>query len=121
MSSLLSKYAIEPSRIGRVDVSLTTSSGNTRAMTASIVNMLRSVGNADVEGIVSPNSSYASVTSFLRAVNWIESSSWDGRYAMVVVGNHETNVVILVGADAPIILEREFSTQLSHEHIFMKV
>ena len=77
MSSLLSKYAIEPSRIGRVDVS---SSGSSRAITASIMNMLRSAGNAEVEGIVSWNSSYASVTSFVSAVNWIESSSWDGRY-----------------------------------------
>ena len=120
MSSFLSKYAIKPSKIGRVDVSLTTSSGNSRAMTASIVNMLRSAGNADVEGIVSQNSSYASVTSFVRAVDWIESSFWDGRYAMVIVGNHETNVVVLVSADAPIILEREFSIQLSH-NILMKI
>ena len=121
VSSLLSKYAIEPSSIGRVDVSLTTSSGSARAITASIVDMLQSAGNAHVEGIVSPNSSYASVTSFVSAVDWIESSSWDGRYAMVIVGNYKTNVAVLIGADAPIILERKFSTQLSLEIIFMKI
>ena len=114
--SLLSKYAIEPSRIGRVDVS---SSGSSRAIISSIMNRFRSAGNEDVEGIISPSSSYASVTSFVNAVNWIESSSWDGRYAMVVVGHCETNVVVLIGADAPVILEREFSTQLSHGNILI--
>ena len=121
MSSLLSKYAIEPSRIGRVDVSLTTSSGGSKAITASIVNMLRSAGNEDVEGIVSPNSSYASVTSFVSAVNWIESSSWDGRYAMVIAGNYKINVAVLIGADAPVVLERGFSTQLFHDNMLMKI
>lgn len=116
-SSLLAKYAIEPSRIGRVDVSLTTSSGSSKVVTASIVNMLLSAGNPDVEGIVSPSSPYASVISFVNAVNWIESTSWDGRYAMVIVGNYETNVVFLVGADAPIILEpyRGFSLKIGDE------
>ncbi|KIM35562.1 hypothetical protein M413DRAFT_32419 [Hebeloma cylindrosporum] len=116
-SSLLTKYAVEPNRIGRVDVSLTTSSGSSRAITASIVNMLRSAGNPDVEGIVSPNSSYASVTSFVSAVSWIESSSWDGRYAMVIVGNYETNVAVLVGPDAPIVLEpyRGFSLKIGDQ------
>ena len=82
--------------------------------------MFRSAGNEDVEGIISPSSSYASVTSFVNAVNWIESTSWDGRYAMVIVGHYETNVAVLIGADAPVILEREFGTRLSHGNILIR-
>ncbi|KIM36445.1 hypothetical protein M413DRAFT_290222 [Hebeloma cylindrosporum] len=79
--------------------------------------MLLSAGNPDVEGVVSPKSSYASVLSFVSAVNWIESTSWDGRYAMVIVGNDEDNLVFLVGADAPIMLEpyRGFSLKIGDQ------
>jgi 3-hydroxy-3-methylglutaryl CoA synthase len=48
-----------------------------------------------------------------NAINWIESSSWDGRYALVFSGSEGPStsggVALLIGPDAPLVLEREFN------------
>lgn len=60
--------------------------------------------------------------AILNAVNWIHSPSWDGRYAIVVVGDHgraKGNPInslsgtiafaALIGPDAAIEIEREIA------------
>jgi len=67
-------------------------------------------------------------------VNWVESSSWDGRYALVVTGDIAVYaagparptggagvVAMLVGRDAPIVLERGVrGTHMEHVYDFYK-
>jgi hypothetical protein len=72
--------------------------------------LFSAVENNDVEGSVSVTSSSA----LPNAINWIESSSWDGRYVIVFVGDDlpsgQANVVgthcaMLTGPNAPIAVE----------------
>lgn len=41
-------------------------------------------GNTDIEGVDSSNACYGGTAALFNCVNWVESSSWDGRYGLVV-------------------------------------
>ncbi|KAG1205122.1 hypothetical protein G6F35_011847 [Rhizopus arrhizus] len=91
-------------------------------------------GNNEIEGIDTTNACYGGFSAFSNAVNWIESSSWDGRYAIVVAGDlalyasgsaRPTSgagvVAILIGKDAPIVVERGLrATHMEHAYDFYK-
>lgn len=78
-------------------------------------------GNTDIEGIDSKNACYGGTAALFNAVNWIESTSWDGRYALVVAGDIAIyaeggarpvggagSVAMLIGPNAPLVLECSF-------------
>jgi hydroxymethylglutaryl-CoA synthase len=78
-------------------------------------------GNSDIEGIDSKNACYGGTAALFNAVNWVESSSWDGRYAIVVAGDIAIYAeggarpvggagacAMLIGPDAPLVLERAY-------------
>lgn len=77
-------------------------------------------GNHDIEGIDSKNACYGSTAALFNAINWIESSSWDGRNAIVFAGDIAIYaeggarpvggagaVAMLIGPNAPLVFERE--------------
>ena len=41
-------------------------------------------GNFDIEGVTTLNACYGGTSALFSAFDWIQSSSWDGRYAVVV-------------------------------------
>lgn len=41
-------------------------------------------GNTDIEGVDSTNACYGGTAALFNCVNWVESTSWDGRYGLVV-------------------------------------
>lgn len=81
--------------------------------------------NFDIEGVDSKNACYGSTAAVFNAINWIESSSWDGRNAIVFAGDIAIYAegsarpaggagacAMLIGPDAPVVFERELSTPL---------
>jgi len=77
-------------------------------------------GNTDIEGIDSKNACYGSTAAVFNAINWIESSSWDGRNAIVFCGDIAIYAeggarpvggagacAMLIGPNAPLIFERK--------------
>jgi hydroxymethylglutaryl-CoA synthase len=75
-------------------------------------------GNFNVEGVDTVNACYGGTNALFNSVNWIESSAWDGRDAVVVAGDialykkgnaRPTGgagcVAMLIGPDAPIVME----------------
>jgi len=108
VSSLIEKFAIDPRSIGRLDIASETPNENVKQH---LMQLFSAVENTDVEGSTSVTLSSA----LLNALNWIESSRWDGRYAIVFVGDvlpsGQANIVgthcaMLVGPNAPIVVER---------------
>lgn len=88
-------------------------------------------GNSDIEGIDSKNACYGGTAALFNAVNWIESSSWDGRYAIVVAGDIAIYaeggarpvggagaVAMLIGPNAPLALERASPLFSSPLHLY---
>jgi hydroxymethylglutaryl-CoA synthase len=75
-------------------------------------------GNTNVEGVDTVNACYGGTNALFNSVNWMESSAWDGRDAVVVAGDialykkgaaRPTGgagcVAMLIGPDAPIVVE----------------
>lgn len=119
--SLLDKYQIPTSSIGRIDVGTETLIDKAKSVKSVLMDLFPD--NSDIEGIDSKNACYGGTAALFNAVNWIESSSWDGRYAIVVAGDIAIYaeggarpvggagaVAMLIGPNAPLVLERAFTT-----------
>ena len=119
-SNLLKKYNIDPRSIGRLDVGTESIIDKSKSVKTVLMDLFAPSGNYDIEGIDSKNACYGGTAALFNCVNWTESSSWDGRYALMVCGDIAIYaegsarpvggcgaVAILVGPDAPIVFERE--------------
>lgn len=52
-----------------------------------LMSLFEGSGNDDIEGVTSINACYGGTAALLNAVAWVESSGWDGRYAIVVAAD----------------------------------
>ncbi|KAI8366193.1 hydroxymethylglutaryl-CoA synthase [Blakeslea trispora] len=134
VQSLMEKYNISYNDIGRLEVGTETIIDKSKAVKTCLMTLFSEHGNTEIEGIDTTNACYGGFAAFSNAVNWIESSSWDGRLAIVVAGDlalyasgaaRPTSgagvVAMLVGKDAPIVVERGLrSTHMEHAYDFYK-
>ena len=134
MSSLLKKYAIPPESIGRLEVGTETLLDKSKSVKTVLMQLFAASGNTNIEGVDTVNACYGGTNALFNAVNWIESRSWDGRDAIVVAGDIAVYnkgparptggagiVAILVGPDAPIVLEPgRRGTYMQHAYDFYK-
>eukprot|EP01129_Flabellula_baltica_P016951 TRINITY_DN924_c0_g1_i1.p1 TRINITY_DN924_c0_g1~~TRINITY_DN924_c0_g1_i1.p1 ORF type:complete len:452 (-),score=91.84 TRINITY_DN924_c0_g1_i1:199-1554(-) len=117
--NILEKYQIDPKDIGRLEVGTETIIDKSKSVKTYLMQLFQASGNFDVEGVDNKNACYGGTNAFFNAVNWIESSSWDGRLALVVAADiavYEKGparptggcgaIAILVGPNAPLVLER---------------
>jgi hydroxymethylglutaryl-CoA synthase len=84
-SSLLRKYNISPAQIGRLEVGTETVVDKSKSVKTVLMQLFGD--NTNVEGIDTINACYGGTQALLNAINWVESSAWDGRYALVVCGD----------------------------------
>lgn len=96
--------------------------------------LFEEAGNFNVEGVDTVNACYGGTNALFNAVNWVESSAWDGRDAVVVAGDialykkgnaRPTGgagcVAMLIGPDAPIAIEPgQRGTYIRHLYDFYK-
>lgn len=86
------------------------------------MNLFAPAGNNDIEGIDNKNACYGSTAALFNCVNWVQSESWDGRDAIVMCGDIAIYAegaarpvggmgacALLIGPDAPLVIERESS------------
>ncbi|KAJ5758817.1 hypothetical protein N7520_005973 [Penicillium odoratum] len=131
VSSLLEKYKIDPSTIGRLEVGTETLLDKSKSCKSVLMQLFGD--NTDVEGADTYNACYGGTNALLNAVNWIESSAWDGRDAIVVscdIALYDKPaarptggagcVAMLIGADAPLVLEPFRGTYMKHVYDFYK-
>lgn len=90
--------------------------------------------NTNIEGVDTVNACYGGTNAVFNAVNWVESSGWDGRDAIVIAGDialyakgaaRPTGgagaVAMLIGPDAPIVLEPGMrGSYMQHAYDFYK-
>ncbi|KAH1749107.1 hypothetical protein KXX41_009380 [Aspergillus fumigatus] len=131
VSSLLRKYAINPNTIGRLEVGTETLLDKAKSCKTVLMQLFGD--NTDIEGVDTYNACYGGTNALFNAFNWIESSSWDGRDAIVVAGDialYETPaacptggagcVAMLIGPDAPLVLEPVRGSCMKHVYDFYK-
>ncbi|KAK2164115.1 hypothetical protein LSH36_68g01018 [Paralvinella palmiformis] len=124
VQKLIQRNNLSYQDIGRLEVGTETIIDKSKSVKTVIMQLFENSGNTNVEGIDTTNACYGGTQALLNAVNWVESSSWDGRYALVVAGDiavyAEGNarptggagaVAMLVGANAPLAFERDLSSE----------
>lgn len=134
LSSLLSKYNIDPKSIGRLEVGTETLLDKSKSVKSVLMQLFAPHGNTNVEGVDNVNACYGGTNALFNSINWIESSAWDGRDAAVVCGDialyakgaaRPTGgagcVAMLIGPDAPIAFEPGLrGSYLTHAYDFFK-
>lgn len=130
--NLLQKYKIDPNSIGRLEVGTETILDKSKSVKTVLMQLFGE--NTNIEGVDTVNACYGGTNAFFNSVNWIESSAWDGRDAIVVAGDialyakgnaRPTGgagaVALLVGPDAPIVAEPGLrGTYMQHAYDFYK-
>merc|ERR1711991_1265297 len=128
LQKLLDDYNIDPATIGRLEVGTETLLDKSKSVKTVLMQLFGD--NSDIEGIDTTNACYGGTSAVFNSVNWIESSAYDGRNAIVVCGDLAVYskgaarptggtgaVAMLIGPDAPLVLER--GLRASHmEHVY---
>ncbi|KAK6947706.1 Hydroxymethylglutaryl-coenzyme A synthase, C-terminal domain [Dillenia turbinata] len=134
VNSLLEKCDIDPKLIGRLEVGSETVIDKSKSIKTFLMQIFEKSGNTDIEGVDSSNACYGGTAALFNCVNWVESSSWDGRYGLVVCTDSAVYaegparptggaaaIALLIGPDAPIAFESKFrASHMSHAYDFYK-
>ncbi|KAJ5634213.1 hypothetical protein N7528_002055 [Penicillium herquei] len=134
LSSLMNKYNIDPMSIGRLEVGTETLLDKSKSVKSVLMQLFAPHGNTNIEGIDTVNACYGGTNAVFNSINWLESSAWDGRDAIVVCGDialyaagaaRPTGgagcVAMLIGPDAPIVFEPGLrASYLTHAYDFYK-
>lgn len=132
VSNLLKKYEIDTNSIGRLEVGTETLLDKSKSVKSVLMQLFGD--NTDIEGIDTINACYGGTNAFFNSVNWIESSAWDGRDAIVVAGDialyakgnaRPTGgagcVAMLIGPNAPVVAEPGLrGSYMQHAYDFYK-
>lgn len=108
-----SRYQIQPSEVGRLEVGTETLVDKSKSTKTVLMDLFGD--NTDIEGATVINACYGGTAALFNAFNWVESDGWDGRFAIVVAadiavyasGNARPTsgagaVACLIGRDAPL-------------------
>ncbi|CAM1506511.1 Fc.00g061520.m01.CDS01 [Cosmosporella sp. VM-42] len=131
-SKLLKNYNIDPNSIGRLEVGTETLLDKSKSVKTVLMQLFGD--NTNLEGVDTINACYGGTNALFNTVNWVESSAWDGRDAIVVAGDialyakgaaRPTGgagaVALLVGPNAPIVIEPGLrGTYMQHAYDFYK-
>ncbi|KAI9726175.1 MAG: 3-hydroxy-3-methylglutaryl coenzyme A synthase [Chrysothrix sp. TS-e1954] len=134
VSSLLSKYSIDPRSIGRLEVGTETILDKSKSVKSVLMQLFEPCGNTNIEGVDTVNACYGGTNALFNTLNWMESSAWDGRNAIVVAGDialykkgnaRPTGgagcVAMLITPDAPLVFDAGLrGTYVAHAYDFYK-
>lgn len=134
LSSLLRKYNVDPKSVGRLEVGTETILDKSKSVKSVLMQLFAPHGNTNIEGVDNVNACYGGTNAVFNSINWIESSAWDGRDAVVVCGDialyakgaaRPTGgagcVAMLIGPDAPIVFEPGLrASYVTHAYDFFK-
>jgi len=125
VQSLLEKYHISPSEIGRLEVGTESLVDKSKSTKTVLMSLFADSGNTDIEGATVVNACYGGTAALLNALSWVDSGAWDGRYAIVVAADIAVyaegaarptggcgSVAMLVGRNAP--LQIDLRTRTTH-------
>lgn len=119
--------------VGRLEVGTETMLDKSKSTKTILMNLFAESGNYDIEGVTSINACYGSTNALFNSLNWLESKSWDGRYAIVVSADVAVYpkgsarptggigaIAMLLGPNAPIVFDTVRSTFIDHVYDFYK-
>lgn len=84
---LLEDYQIDPRKVGRLEIGTETIIDKSKATKTVVMDIFGEYGNSNIEGIDCKNACYGGTSALLNSIAWVESSAWDGRYAIAVAAD----------------------------------
>ncbi|XP_064604859.1 hydroxymethylglutaryl-CoA synthase 1-like [Liolophura sinensis] len=131
---LMERNKLSYTAIGRLEVGTETIIDKSKSVKTVLMQLFDGSGNTNVEGVDTTNACYGGTAALFNAAHWVESSAWDGRYALVVTGDiavYATGnarctggagaVAMLVGPNAPLVLDRGLrGSHMQHAYDFYK-
>ncbi|XP_002738314.1 hydroxymethylglutaryl-CoA synthase 1-like [Saccoglossus kowalevskii] len=134
VQKLMQNYDISYESIGRLEVGTETIIDKSKSTKTVLMQLFEECGNTNIEGIDTTNACYGGTAALFNALAWVESSAWDGRYALVVAGDIAVyatgnarptggagSVAMLIGPNAPLVIERGLrGTHMQHVYDFFK-
>lgn len=131
LSNMMKHYNIDPNQVGRLEVGTETLLDKSKSVKSVLTQLFPE--NKDMEGIDTVNACYGGTNAVFNSINWIESSAWDGRDAVVVCGDIAIydkgaarptggagTVALLIGPDAPIVFDSVRGSHMDHVYDFYK-
>ena len=79
VQSLMEKTATSYMDVGRLEVGTETILDKSKSVKTVLMQLFEESGNTNIEGVDTTNACYGGTSALFNAVNWIESSSWDGK------------------------------------------
>ena len=83
LNNLVEKYNINYNEIGRLDVGTETLFDKSKSVKSVLMSLFEKSGNNDVEGVDNITACFGGTAALFNAINWIESSYWDGRHRLL--------------------------------------
>ncbi|XP_045777160.1 hydroxymethylglutaryl-CoA synthase 1 [Maniola jurtina] len=131
---LIEKNSLNLHDIGRLEVGTETIIDKSKSVKTFLMTLFANEGATDIEGIDTTNACYGGTAALFNAINWVESSSWDGRKAIVVAGDIAVYgkgparptggagaVAMLIGPDAPLVFDCGVrASYMTHAYDFYK-
>jgi len=131
---LVERNGLSYEEIGRLEVGTETIIDKSKRVKTVLMQLFDKSGNTNVEGVDTTNACYGGTAALFNAINWIESSSWDGRLAIVVAADiavYATGsarptggagaIAMLIGPNAALVIERGIrGTHMQHAYDFYK-
>lgn len=131
---LLERHNIDYSEIGRLEVGTETIIDKSKSVKTVLMQLFEPHGVTDLEGIDTTNACYGGTAALFNALAWMESSAWNGRYALVVAADIAVYakgsarptggagaIAMLIGPNAPLVVDRGLrSVYMKHAYDFYK-
>eukprot|EP00866_Antonospora_locustae_P000421 jgi/Antlo1/421/909 len=120
---LLCKHDLRPEDIGRLEVGTESNWDGSKSLKTCLMDLFKS--NRNIGGCDTKNACYGGTSALFNAIHWLESSFYDGRYAIVVCTDaaiyKEHALMPLAGAAACAILlgpnpVLRFRSDMVHHH-----
>ena len=133
LKNLMHKYHVSPTQVGRLEVGTQTMLDKAKSLKTVLMSLFQESGNHDIEGVSTTNACYGGTNALFNSFNWVDSRSWDGRLAIVVVPDISVYpkgparptggagvVCLLVGPNASLIVHPTRSTFMDNSYDFYK-
>ncbi|KAK3254043.1 hypothetical protein CYMTET_36729, partial [Cymbomonas tetramitiformis] len=131
---LMERHQIAYKDVGMLAVGSETLLDRSKSIKSNLMQLFEAHGCYNVEGVDSYHACYGTTATLFNAINWVQSASWDGRWAIVVGSDvsdasskHKYSflvgagaVAMLVGPDAPVQMESVRVTHMMNRWDFFK-
>lgn len=80
LQRLIERRNLDLRKIGRLDVGTESSVDKSKSVKSVLMQLFEQSGNFDVEGVDCINACFGGTQALFNALNWVESTSWDGKW-----------------------------------------